>query len=73
MTACARCDSTKGVKLTPALTAYPEPVLTVWDRVLLAGDDPPDPNPPILLCGVCAKEHYDYHMGLWEEYHRGLL
>ena len=60
MAPCAYCDSTKGVQLTPSLTAYQEPVLTAWDRILLDGDDPPDPNPPILLCEVCAKRHMDY-------------
>ena len=73
MAPCAYCDSTKGVQLTPSLTAYQEPVLTAWDRILLDGDDPPDPNPPILLCAVCAKDHYDYHMEMWREYHQGLL
>jgi hypothetical protein len=70
---CAHCDSTKGVQLTPSLTTYPEPVLTAWDRILLDGEDPPDPNPPLWLCGQCAKDHYDYHMEMWREYHSGLL
>lgn len=61
------------VSLQPSRTAYVQPMLTTWDRILLDGEDPPDPNADIPLCEDCVVEHEAYWDERWAEYYSGLL
>lgn len=70
---CAGCGTTDNVSLQPSRTAYAQPTLTTWDRILLDGEDPPDPNADIPLCEDCAVEHHSQWDEMWAEYHNGLL
>lgn len=64
LSSCLYCESTDGVALEDNRTRYPYegPV-----------GGPDDPNKPVPLCRMCAKEHHDHWDSMWEEYHSGLL
>jgi hypothetical protein len=73
---CEFCQGTQGVELISALTSYPNPELTVWDRLAFEEgglSEPPNPNPPLFLCVRCTKEYTEHWEGMWAEYHAGLL
>jgi len=61
---CARCKAWRGVKLRGSCTAYH------WEG---KWEDPENPNKPVLLCDLCAEEHYEYWDDMWQEYNRGRL
>jgi hypothetical protein len=71
MSVCTRCGTTNGVELEDSRTAYSQPDLDIFDRLMLDGEPPPDPNAPVLLCRPCAKEHHEYWDEMWDEYNRG--
>ena len=73
MNVCEQCGRTEGVEAEDSRTNYPEPILDIWDRLLLDGADPPSPNDPLFLCRDCAKEHHEYFDEVYKEYYAGLL
>jgi len=70
---CEGCGKSEGVELEDSRTMYAPPVLNYWDRVLLDGEEPPDPNAPIPLCRDCAVEHHANWDERWADYYSGLL
>jgi hypothetical protein len=61
------------VQLRSSCTSYEPPRLTLWDLLLLDGEDPPDPNAPLLLCEGCAEDHYAFWNEMWDGYYRSRL
>lgn len=73
---CVFCQEAHGIGLVSALTSYPALELTMWDRLGLEEgglSEPPDPNPPLLLCKRCTEEYTEHWTEMWTEYHAGLL
>lgn len=56
---CMRCSATSGVEMESSRTAYH------FDGPI---DSPDNPNRPIPLCRLCAKEHHEYWTGMWADY-----
>ena len=65
---CGVCESTEGVKYRDSCTAYESKPLTYWDRILLDGQAPPNPNAPIPLCEPCAEDHFAFWLEMWDQY-----
>lgn len=72
-TKCEDCGTSEGVEREGSRTMYPPPTLTFWDRILLDGEEPEDPNREPYLCRSCAAEYHARWDEQWDSYNSGLL
>lgn len=77
---CEQCGTYKGVKRSPARTAYARETPTVWDRIRAehGGLTPTptvleDPNPDVWFCPDCMADYHAFWNERWADYYAGLL
>lgn len=76
---CAYCDRTEGVALVHSHTAYPALTLDLWQWLALPDDPeqalplPPEPNPDLFLCPVCAQQYTQFWDEQWDEYYGAVM
>jgi len=67
---CENCGE-PGASWVPSQTAYETSLacLNVWQRVLRAAENPPNPNRDPALCEGCAGDYTSYYEERWQDYY----